>query len=366
MNSRNKFIFEEAKESDSKEMLDIIEGMEFKGDISMLYTRRPDPLNSLRMEGDRVGVIICRDQINGKMAGFGACSVNRMHYNGTIRNVGYLFNLRSRKEYQRRFLDFNRGYDRMFGLFEGDSIPVYYTTILEENIHARKLLEKRRPFMPVYEYFGDYHTYIVKTGLRRKMPDGFEFRRAGDDDTSALVEFLDREGSRYQFFPAVSIDDLHAPNHPRINNFYLLMKDGKIIGCGALWDQRDYKQYIVMEYKGIYRFLYMLNRINTLFGYPALSKLGGIVNFFTMGFWAVRDDDPDLFEILVRNMSGVSPNYDYFTVGLHGRNPLNEVAGKRIRSIIYKSRLYLVHPENGREAADFDRDMIPYLECGRL
>ena len=96
----NRFYFELAKPQDNKEILDILEESEFKGKISMIYTRRPDAYNSFMNEGDKTILITCRDKLNGNiLAGFGICIINEYFINGKKENVAYLTGLRAKKEY---------------------------------------------------------------------------------------------------------------------------------------------------------------------------------------------------------------------------------------------------------------------------
>lgn len=52
MNIQNeKFEFSFATEKDDKDILELYEALEFEGNISIIYTKRPSPLNSLKKEG---------------------------------------------------------------------------------------------------------------------------------------------------------------------------------------------------------------------------------------------------------------------------------------------------------------------------
>ena len=52
MSSRNdRYNFETARPEDAGEILEILEEIDFKGKISLTFTRRPDPVASFKKEG---------------------------------------------------------------------------------------------------------------------------------------------------------------------------------------------------------------------------------------------------------------------------------------------------------------------------
>jgi len=368
MNSRNdRYIFESARPEDAGEILEILEDIDFKGKISLTFTRRPDPIASFQREGKRVDVVVSRDVREGRITAVAAASLNRMYFNGEPADIGYLFGLRVRKEYRRRYLLLPRGFDHLFGLHRDCPVPLYITTILEENTTARKLLEKRRPSMPVYAYSGDYETYALVTGGRAREASGFRFRRAERPDLPALLAFLEEQGRRFQFFPVLEAADLDDPvTTPGIEDFFLLLDpDDRILAAGAVWDQRAIKQYVLTRYGGIYRFLRPVSGIFPLFGYPKLARPGSVLNYFTLAFWAVRDDRPEAFLRFLRHVSQQTRRYDYFVVGVHRRHPLRATLRARPH-LLYPARMYRVTPRDRGEPPHVDPDRVPYLEIGRL
>ena len=174
----NRFYFKIAEKSDSSELMEIIEANEFKGNISLLYTRRQDAYSSFMMEGEKVLITALKDKLCNKLVGFGACAINKLYINEEIKKCGYLFGLRGRDEYRRKFPVLNKGYDYLFNELKEDDIYLYFTTILEGNLDVIKLLEKKRSFMPVYDYVGNYDVFCFKTGYKFKSSDSYIFRKA--------------------------------------------------------------------------------------------------------------------------------------------------------------------------------------------
>lgn len=369
MNSRNsRYTFASATPDDAGEILEILEEMEFDGKISLTFTRRPDPYASFKREGKEVEILVSRDTKENRITSVAATSINPMFVDGEPMDIGYLFGLRVRKEYRRRYLLLPKGFAYLFALHENKQIPLYITTILEENKTARRLLEKKRNNMPVYDYYGDYETYALTTGKRAGRAKEFLFRRAERNDVGALVGFLRNQGRLYQFFPALENEDLEDPEGSlSFSDFYMLCSPaGEILAAGAVWDQRRYKQYVLRGYGGIYKALYPVSFLFPFFGYPVLAKPGSILNFFTLSFWCVRDNHPEYFDPFLRHVSEVSKSYAYFVLGVDRRHPLRDTLRKKPH-LLYRSRMYLVYEhDKARRAGNIDRSRIPYLEIGRL
>lgn len=366
-----RFTFELATPDDGQELLDILEDTPFKGNISLLYTRRPDAYQSFVHEGPRVDIIVCRDHQQGKIVGFGACALRQLFVNGIPRTVGYLFGLRTRPEYMRKFPLLHKGYAMIPALHQDIQIPFYLTTILEENHYAQRLLEKRRTSMPAYLPYGSYIGYTVFLRIRSKPPDlhPWHFRQATSSDAYDIVNFISKYGRSLQFYPVLQKKDLQLGALPGLSTeaFYLLVDEhDSILAVGAVWDQTSYKQYILQGYNGIFTVIAPISRLFPLFGFPAFPDPGRILRFFTLSFWAVKYQDPDIFKRFLQAITHVARDYPFFLIGLHEQHPLRHVV-EQCPHIRYTSRFYIVSWDTEPHiSALLDPDRIPYLECGML
>jgi hypothetical protein len=364
MSSRSRDL-QMALPEDSQGMLDLLEDTPSKGGISLIYTRRPDPWESYMREGDRVLLAVTRSSVRQRIDGMAACAVNDLYLGGKPAKIAYLFGLRLREEAVSRIALLPRGYRQFLDILNDEGVSCAYTTILEGNLVARRMLEKRRASMPVYEYAGDYEIFSLTTGGSGRLPARHRFRRAGPEDEPPLLDFLNREGRRQLFFPCLTRDALSvARTTPSLSDFYILEDgDREIVCAGAVWDQRDYKQYIVDSYHGPYRWAYPFSSVSRLFGYPRLSPPGSVLPFFTLSCFAAKADKPAYFDHFLHGIREAGRRFDFFLVGLHERHPLREVVRRRPH-IVYRSRLYLVYEDKAPRR--LEPDAIPYLECGRL
>ena len=223
--------------------------------------------------------------------------------------------------------------------------------------------------MPSYEFFGNYEVFALKTFLRQKKCSGLAFRKANPDDVIALVKFLNKEGQQYQFFPLVKEEDFLEERLPNlsINHFYLVVdKNNEILAAGAAWDQKQYKQYIVQGYGLSIKFINTIGALFPFLNWPFFPSQGQMLSFFTLSFWAVKENEINVFDCFLEGLSRVSREYSFFLVGVCAQHPLREHL-KRRSNITYKSKAYLVDWEKKENPLTrINKDFIPYLECGLL
>lgn len=364
-----RFVFETARPEDGPEILEILEDVEFSGQISLVYTRRPDPYVSFHMEGEDANIILCRDLVAEKIVSLGACTVVELFVNGKVTRAAYLFGLRVRKEYRAKYPVIHLGYEHIRALYKDKGIQYYFTSILEENTYAQKVLEKERNLMPRYLPLSKYETFVFKTGLQSSGNTGYVLKRACEEDIPVLAGFLNIHGKKQQFFPAVNESFLRDNKFPglSIDDFFILYDcRNEIAACGAAWDQRVYKQYLLKGYGGVLKALYPVSSVFKLFGYPKLPEPGEMLEFFTLSFWAVRDNDYNIFKTFIKQISSQMIDYPFFILGVCQDNPLKH-ACDRIPHISYRSRLYLVDWEKSENIKEqIDWKLPVYMECGML
>ena len=176
MGRRQRLILDFARPEDGPDILQILEESDYQGRISLVYTRRPDPLASFALEGETVDVIVSRDPEAGCIASIGACAARDVYLNGEPARIGYFFALRTRKAYRGRYPLFHKGYDILRRQREARNIQFHISTVLEENRAARMMFAKRRAFMPHYDPVGTYTVHTIVTRRRAALPKGMRLR----------------------------------------------------------------------------------------------------------------------------------------------------------------------------------------------
>lgn len=351
--------FRLAEDRDEKALREILEQGDFKGRISLLYTRRPRVLESLKREGKTVEVYFCPE------GGFGAAAVNPMMVEDEEEPVTYLFSFRMDRNRHKALRYIPEGYSFYFHRMQELGVRRAFTTILEDNRPAVEMLEKKRRSMPRYDFLGRIETVALKTGGRGRLPKGWTFESLKKDAIPEMLSFYRQEIRRFSYAPVMTVEDLlKGEQCPQFSSFRILRNpEGSIVAMGAIWDQRDYKQYRVMGYSGIFRLLRPVSRwLFPLLGYPPLPPADSVLKMFCLGFCLVRDNDPRVFRTFLGIIRASARDYDSLSLGMFQSHRLLKEL-KRGPHISYKSRFYRVYPP-GEESPPPEK--IPFIEIGRL
>lgn len=307
-----------AGDADAADLLRLYECDAAEGDLAVLTTRRPDPLASLRTEGDRVVFPVVTDNEAGRVIGGGACVIRRAPVGGVERTVCYLTGLKLLPEYRRQVPLMARIYGWARELTA--DVEVYYTTIMADNAAAQRLLTgRRRRGMPEYRPCGGYATWCFRTPSPRHLVHGLSLTLGTASD---LVG------------PGFDLEPLR-PLAPEV--WVLRDRSGAAVASAGVWDQRAHRQYIVTRYGGRYEHV---QRLPTgLLGYPRLPRPGAVAAQASVTQLWVRDWDPALARIFLGALSRAQRAFDYLVWGAHESHPLAgplaELRGVRLDSLLY-------------------------------
>ncbi len=347
----NRFYYRLATEKDSTQILGIMESGSFAGNISVLYTRRPDPIRSLQREGDEAIILVMEDKEKNRIGAVGCCTLRNAYVNGEVKRTAYLSGLKVHPEYQRQMPGIPNAYRFLYEETK-DRVDLYYTTILKENTAAQKLLEKKRKGMPEYRPVGEYTVYCFRAGRKHRNQTG-RLKRGLSPKVEAFYRETLKEGD---LAPA----SINIPGI-RDEDFYVLQDSkGQILAACVLWNQQPEKQHIITGYQGAYRFLKFVP-LHWL-GYPNLPKENTPANYAAVTLLAVRDQNREWAEVLLGKVAEVATGYDFMMLGLFENHPLNS-ALQSMKTITYGSKLYTVH-WTGEELSLGDRRI--HLEVGLL
>jgi hypothetical protein len=180
-------------------------------------------------------------------------------------------------------------------------------------------------------------------------------------DERRALEFLNKEGAKYDFFPEIkNIENDFAGL--KTSDCYIMEKDGEITAFGGLWDQTDYKQYIITKYAGALRGLSKLGRVGEMLGYIPMPKENEVLKFPTLSLFISKDGNKEYYEQFLACVSKeVSKNYKMFVVGVAEKNKMNEIY-KKYRCLKFDSLLFLIDFNNKNIALENDI----HIECGLL
>jgi len=330
----------------------VFDDVTFEGKIAVHFSRGPDPYRSFQKDGERVVAPIAKETQTGKIIGIGAC-LNRTEYlNGSPGATGYLTGMKLLQSHRGRAPFIRAAYDLICEQ-NRQANPLYYTTILKNNVQAIKLLEKRRKGMPDYRYIGGYTVYCMGAGWMAARGDGGYIFEKGNP--AGLADYYSKHLPKYNL----------APQNERLyglsqSDFYTLRnRDSHILAACAIWNQQDYKQYIAKKYQGLYRALPLLPY--KLLGYPSLPKVDVVANCASIALLVVRNENPEVARRFLRLVLSNERRYDFLMLGLFENHPLRPVLEK-MRHIRCESRVYTV--DFGGSPTLDDRAVM--LEVGHL
>jgi hypothetical protein len=367
----SRFDFLLAENNDDAELRQRMAEDYMPGDISLSFRREPSYFLGSQIQGETVQVAKCIDRKSNRIIGLGCRALSLAWINGKLQRVGYLADLRAQQEYRGSTL-LARGYRFFRQLHQADPVALYYTMILEGNVHAQRLLSSGRCGLPMYRDIGRFLTPAIFLDVPRSKISvpGIHFTRARQHQLREIFQFVQRWHSRKQLAPTYSEEDIsHGRLHGlRVQDIYLAMRGNQIVAVCAAWDQCAFRQTHIEGYSKALRFTRPL--YNSLAAFTSLKPLppvGSMVPYFYLALVAVENNEPSLFAALLRHVYRQRRNdgWHYFIVGLHERDPLAQVL-QGYRRIQTAGRLYVVHyPEDEDEFRRLD-DRIPYIEIASV
>ncbi len=138
-----------------------------------------------------------------------------------------------------------------------------------------------------------------------KKSTGYLIRKATLSDVEEMVRMLSNEYQPHFLSPVINVQtflsDLKLRPGVDIDNYYLAIRNGAIVGLCLAWDMTSFKKNRIW-YTGIklklQRFLY--NLAARLLGSPKLPRSGDAFRDITIAEYAVRDRNPKILEALLR------------------------------------------------------------------
>jgi hypothetical protein len=367
------FHFELATPRDNLELQQFSLEAAMPGAIRFCFDRTPDYLAALCVEGRQSEVLVCREGRSGRLVATGHRSVKTAFINGKPETLGYLSGLRVEAGVRSGQL-LARGYGLLQTLHTHRPCQVYLTTIMEDNLLAKKVLLSGRFGLPAYHDLGRFCCMAVSLdgGSRDRSARGVCVRPGTASDGEAVVEFLNREGRSRQFFPEYRLEDFAVPGGLLANlewaDVFLAFRAGELVGVLAAWDQRAFRRWRVTGYASWLRLMMApVNLVAGLRKMPLLPEPGTSPKCFVLSLVCMRQDDCTMFHTLLDAVVREKrAEYAFFLAGLHERDPLLPELLARPH-VPLPSRLYAVAWEDGGAAVrELDRQRVPYLELGAL
>jgi hypothetical protein len=295
-----------------------------------------------------------------------------------VREVGYMSHLRVnlRRSWGLSLArQLTSSFQKFHELHADGRVPFYLMSVIAGNSPASRLLTAELPGMPSARQYARIFTYAVSPRRAKKeipLQHGLIFQRGTPEHIPEIIACLHRSGARRQFAPYWSAENLFTPAqtpnlHPE--DFFLAIKDSRVAGCLALWDQTPFKQSVVRGYSSsMARWRPVINLLSRFVDIPYLPKVNSALPYCFASHLAIDNDDPQNFSSLLREVYNETRRrgFNYFTIGLSQSNPLRPVLNKSYLHFTYPSQIYLMAWQDGLDAVDRVGPQVPGLEIAVL
>ncbi|UCC61863.1 MAG: hypothetical protein JSV36_13845, partial [Anaerolineae bacterium] len=323
--------FELATPADDPALRRMLRENPLPGAISVSFEREPSYFHGAKVQGPFHQTCIARERSSGEIVGMGSRSIRDVYLNGAPQAVGYLSQLRVKPEYRARRRMLTQAFEFLHHLHQDGRTPFYFSSIIQDNLPARRLLSAGLPGLPSFVEYARMHTLAVhcpKSRRRLPLPSGLRLARGSPLYLDEIAVCLQRNGARHQLAPCWTRETLFHPDHtPDLapEDFFLALEQDRVVGCLAAWDQNRFKQTVVRGYSGpLGRWRGLVNVGARLAGWPVLPPPNTPFRHAYASHLAVDDDDPHVFAALLRALHShlAAQGYSYYMIGLSEANPL--------------------------------------------
>jgi hypothetical protein len=357
--STGRLRFALAAEAEDAEIRRLFRENPMAGRISLSIEHEPNWFSDAGLPEQTKQTIVAREA--GRVVCAGSCSIRRRFVNGAPRRVGYLGGLRLCSRQAGRFDILRRGYEFFRALQADNPADFYFTSIASDNHPARRFLERGLPGMATYEFIGEFVTVLLPA---QHCPPGLNFATAPVPATDELINLCNEHGCGQQFAPYWSNAELTAlnPLGLRENDFRFIHRRGQVVACGALWDQRAFKQTVIRGYAaGLALARPALNLASRIVGGTRLPAVGQTLANAFVSHLSVAPDEPDAFVDLANELRNLAAQrqIEILTLGFAANDSRLATMRRSFRVREYHSRLYIVRwPETGGAARNLDARIL--------
>jgi radical SAM superfamily enzyme YgiQ (UPF0313 family) len=277
------------------------------GAIEKVATAEPSFFDSLAVLGKYQRVWTLRDCARlGRLVGMGVLAEKPAWIGGERVATGYLTLLRIHPDYQRRGLT-AFGYGGFVEHLGGDVPSVCLTAIFNDNVRAIATLAAGRRGVPTYTPVAALITLITGAGQHRRLRDydgALSLSRCSEADLDELLAFWRERAQQHTMMPAYERKDFGPGGllaGLAISDVVIGRKEGEIVACVGLWDQRGLRQFRVERYNRLLRLAKPgIDLALKLAGLPGMPITGESMNLRQLAITAWTDDRA--FEAAVKRL----------------------------------------------------------------
>lgn len=315
-----------------------------KGAVTVGFEREPDYFRGADIAGGEDRTIVAHS--GSQIVCMGRCTIRDCWVDGSVRRTGYLGELRLDAAARGRFGILRDGYGFFRTQQRHDPGILYFTSIAADNERARRLLEKGARGLPAYAFLSELDTLVV-TVPHQPHSTKLRVQRATLKHVPELLGMLNGQGRRHQLAAVWTADSLRALEGQGLplDRFLLAFDGGEVIACGAVWDQRGFRQTRIHGYsRSLALARPFVNLVSVILGRPNLPPAGSVFAhaFLSPLAWIKGAEAilPDFIEAAFP--LAMQLGAEFLTLGLPATDSRLPELRRRFSTRTWRSRLYRV------------------------
>lgn len=246
-----------------------------RGAVTVGFEREPDYFRGANLAGGEDQTIVAYS--NSRLVCMGRCTRRECWVDGHARRVGYLAELRLDATARGRFAILRDGYRFFHEQQCNETVDLFFTSIAADNDRAVSLLERGARGLPTYLFLQEVDTLLVAVPRHPRAPT-LRVEVAIRDRIPDLVRMLN--AGRHNLSPVWTAERLQALEHHGLplSRFLVALDGNEVIACGALWDQREFRQTIIRGYSRPLAIARpVINLASHVLGKPGLPRAGSVL-----------------------------------------------------------------------------------------
>lgn len=339
-----------------------------RGAVSVAFEREPEYFRGVNLAGAVDQTIVAFG--GSHVVCMGRCSLRECWVDGVAQRVGYLAELRLGAAARGRFGIVRDGYRFFHARQRENPADFYFTSIAADNARARRFLESGARGLPHYEFLAEMDTLLVSVP-RRPHNAKLRLETARPENIPALLRVLNEQGQRHQLAAVWTVENLRALERHGLplERFLLAWDGGEVAVCGALWDQRAFRQIVIHGYSSLLAMARpLLNAASPLLDTPRLPRVGSALAHAFLSPLACAEGGeamlPDFVEAAFAPAAG--RGVEFRPLGVPASDPRICALRRRFSTRSWRSRLYRVAWPDSAPAAFTTRDAMFLPEIGLL
>ena len=310
------------------------------------YLRRFPPFSAaLQVEGDDSKIISVLDEDRTQIAGALILTEKVCYLEGQERSIGYLGSAKIKTEY-RGGLVLARITRNLHIQMQADP-KIGFCSLMKGNRVAHEIFLSGRKALPKFRHISGFKTMIFKP-VKKKTGDDESLKIISANQTNIgdLVRYLNTEGKAKQLFPVYKSEHFTNPGNGLLKGIetekvYIAMKNDKITGTLAVWDQTAFRQWVISGKKPFSILKPLVNLVLKIRGIPVLPARNKGFGSKYISLVCIRNNEPEVFEKLLGHAMIKELESDSKSVLVMGFPDNDPMFSKlKIRAITLKSDIY--------------------------